>query len=249
MQNMGTFPTLESALNVKFRGHEDRDWAEWHEKCVYGDAADIPADTTNAWIGRQKLNYRDIGKRRTLRHLISANVDQPFLNEIGELENLERLELEWPMVAKDLTPILRLEKLAFLSIDSPRNIADFRPLLDLPSLRTLIVTNPKKMTDLEWLGEAHQLEVIGIEGGMWSTYKIPTLRPLAGLRSLRALLGVSAKLDDKSLAPLADCPRLEYLGIACVAPQAEFDRLKMAKPDLVCDWFRPEMWAALQSTR
>lgn len=246
---MGISHTLESALNVKFRGHGTREWAEWRQKYVFGDAADIPADTTNAWIGRQKLNYRGIGKLRSLRHLISANVDQSLLNEIGELENLERLELEWPMVAKDLTPILRLEKLAFLSIDSPRNIADFRALLDLRSLRTLIITNPKKMTDLEWLGEAHQLEVIGIEGGMWSPYRIPTLRPVAGLRSLRAFLGVSTKLADKSLAPLADCPRLEYLSIACVAPQAEFDRLKMAKPDLVCDWFRSEMWAALRTTR
>ncbi|RYG85873.1 MAG: hypothetical protein EON59_11290 [Alphaproteobacteria bacterium] len=245
---MDIFPTLEGALNIKFRGHGIRDWAEWREKHFYGEAADIPAEATNAWIGRQKLSYRGIGKRRTLRHLIGANVDQPFLNEIGELENLERLELEWPMVAKDLTPILRLERLAFLSIDSPRNIADFRPLLALPSLRTLIITNPKKMTNLDWLGEAHQLEVIGIEGGTWSPYTIPTLRPLAGLRSLRAFLGVSTKLSDESLAPLADCSRLEYLGIACVAPQAEFDRLKMAKPDLVCDWFRPGMWAALRST-
>lgn len=212
-------------------------------------AAEIPADATKAWVGRQKLNYRGIGKRRTLRHLICANVDQPFLDEIGELKSLERLELEWPMVAKDLAPLLRLEKLAFLSIDSPRNIADFRLLLDLPSLRTLIITNPKKMTDLEWLVGAHHLEVIGIEGGMWSPYKIPTLQPLAGLRSLRAFLGASTKLTDKSLAPLADCPRLEYLCIACVASQAEFDWLQMAKPDLFCDWFRPEMWATLRSTR
>ena len=107
-------------------------------------------------------------------------------------------------------------------------------------------TNAKNMTDLEWLGEAHDLEVIGIEGGMWSPQIIPTLKPLAGLRSLKAFLGVSTKLADKSLAPLIECPRLEYLSIACVAPQAEFEGLKAAKPNLVCDWFRPEMWATLQ---
>ena len=248
MQDMDTHPTLESALNFRFRGHDSRDWAEWHGRHAYIDAGAIPIDATKALIGRQKLNYRGIGERPALRHLIAANVDQPFLEEIGDLTDLERLELEWPMVAKDLSPLLRLEHLAFLSIDSPRNVADFQPLLDLPALRTLIITNPKRMVDLEWLAEAHHLEVIGIEGGMWSPYTIPTLRPLAGLRSLRAFLGVSTKLSDKSLAPLADCPGLEYLGIACVAPQAEFDGLKAAKPDLLCDWFRPEMWAAIQST-
>lgn len=244
MREMDTFQTLESALNDRYRGHVNRDWMAWREKHAHGDANDIPNGATNAWIGRQKLNYRGVGKRRTLRHLISGNVDQPFLDEIGELTDLERLELEWPMVAKDLTPLLGLEHLTFLSIDSPRNIADFRPLLDLPALRTLIITNPTKMSGLEWLGEAHQLEVIGIEGGMWSPYKIPTLSPLAGLRSLKAFLGVSTKLIDKSLAPLTDCPRLEYLRIACVAPQAEFEGLKAAKPNLVCDWFRAEMWSA-----
>lgn len=240
------FPSLESALNDRYRGHVNRDWMEWREKHAYADANNIPAGASNAWLSRQKLNYRGVGKRRTLRHLISGNVDQPFLDEIGELTDLERLELEWPMVAKDLTPLVRLENLAFLSIDSPRNIVDFRPLLNLPSLRTLIITNPKKMTDLDWLGDAHHLEVIGIEGGMWSPFKIPTLKPVAGLRSLKAFLGVSIKLADKNLAPLTECPRLEYLSIACVAPRAEFDELKVAKPNLVCNWFRAEMWSALR---
>lgn len=249
MQEIETFSSVESALNNRFRGHSDRDWIEWRDLHAYSDANDIRADATKAWIGRKKLNYRGIGEPCTLQHLISANVDQPFLDEIGELANLKRLELEWPMVAHDLRPLLRLQKLTFLSIDSPRNIADFRLLLDLPALRTLIITNPKTMEDLEWLHEADHLEVIGIEGGMWSPYKIPTLKPLAGLRSLRAFLGVSTKLADKSLEPLVDCPRLEYLGIACVTPQAEFDRLKRAKPDLICNWFRPEMWAALGYTR
>ena len=165
MTDMDIFPSLGSALNDRYRGHAGRDWTEWAEKHAHNTADDIPVDATNAWIGRQKLNYRGIGKRRALRHLISGNVDQPFLEEIGELWELERLELEWPMVAKDFTPLLGLEKLAFVSIDSPRNIADFRPLLTLPSLRTLIITNPKKMADLDWLSEAHDLEVIGIEGG------------------------------------------------------------------------------------
>lgn len=249
MRQMETYPSLESALGDRFRGHVDRNWTEWRQKYAHDDVSDIPIGANKAWIGRQKFNYRGIGELHSLRHLVSANVDQPFLNEIGKMRNLERLELEWPVVAKDLEPILALEKLTFLSMDSPRNISDFRPILNLPALRTLIITNPKKMEDLSWLRDAHQLEVIGIEGGMWSPYKIKSLRPLAGLRSLRAFLGVSTKLEDKDLSPLAECPSLQYLDIACVAPQQEFEQLKSSKRDLTCNWFRPEMWAAVKTTR
>ncbi|RYZ65781.1 MAG: hypothetical protein EOP09_13730 [Proteobacteria bacterium] len=242
MMELNVSASLESALNDRYRGHSDRNWTEWSDSHSYCDADSIPTDASKALIGRQKLNYRGISKHRSLRHLISGNVDQSFLQEICELAELERLELEWPMVAKDLSPLIRLKKLTFLSIDSPRNIADFSLLLNLPSLRTLIITNPKKMTDLEWLSEAHHLEVIGIEGGTWSPYNVPTLKPLAGLRSLKAFLGVSIKVADQSLAPFVHCPTLEYLGIACVAPKAEFDDLKKARPKLICNWFRDEMW-------
>lgn len=248
MSKLDAYPTIESALNAKFRGHADRNFSEWATKYAYGEASSIKGDAAKAWIGRQKLNYRGICERHGLRHLISANVDQPFLEEIGSLARLERLELEWPFVAKDLKPLLRLEELTFLSIDSPRNISDFQCLLELPALRTLIITNPKDMKNLGWLHNADHLEVIGIEGGMLNPLKIPTLEPLAGLRSLKAFLGVSTMLEDKKLDPLARCPSLEYLGIACVAPRAEFERLQSAKPELACDWFRTEMWESLKAT-
>ena len=232
----------ESTLNDQFRGHSERDWEAWAANHFYGEAADIPPAVSCAWLSRKKINYRGIGERTALRHLIAANVDQPFLNEIGQLDELERLELEWPMVADDLSPLLGLKRLRFLSLDSPRKITDFSPLLQIPALRTLIITNPKRMAGLDWLRDAHHLEVIGIQGGMWSPYKIPSLKPLAGLRSLRAFLGVSTGLADKQLMPLAGCPNLEFLNIARVAPRDEFERLHAAKPNLVCSWFRPERW-------
>lgn len=236
---------LASTFNDRFRGHDNRNWDEWQTAHAYASAAEIPPNAERAWIGRQNLNYRGIGERTKLRHLIASNVDQSFLNEIGELPELERLELEWPMVASDLAPLLRLSRLAFLSIDSPRKIDDFAPLLQIPSLRTLLITNPKKMANLDWLAEGHHLEVIGIEGGMWTPFKISTLEPLAGLQSLRAFLGTSTKLADQNLMPLAQCPNLAFLGIACAAPRDEFIRLQQARPDLICEWFRDEQWQFL----
>lgn len=240
---------IARALNDRFRGHTVRDWAEWRENNAYDDVQAIPAGSTKAWISRQKSNFQGIGKLQSLNHLICGNADQAMLNEIGQLSQLERLELEWPVVAKDISPLLRLSKLKFLSIDSPRHIADFAPLLELAALRTLIITNAKKMTDIEWLADAHHLEVIGIEGGMWSAYPIPSLRPLARLPSLRAFLGTSTRLGDKDLSPLATCPKLDFLAIAAVAPREEFELLQAAKPGLQCDWFNPELWAAISPKR
>jgi hypothetical protein len=78
---------------------------------------------------------------------------------------------------------------------------------------------------------------------MWTPQPIPTLKPIAGLRSLRAFFAVSTRLGDQDLSPLADCPMLEFLGCARIAARGEFERLKTLKPDLICAWFRPGQWA------
>lgn len=238
------YPDLASALNDRFRGHSDRLWEEWHGIAVE-DAGSVADDAERAWVIRRKASHRGIGSRTALRHLIASCADQGFLDEIGRLGGLERLELEYEVTAADLAPLAGLRNLRHLRIECPRKIVDFSPLLALPALRTLLIAQPRHMADLDWLASAHHLEVIGIEGGMWAMLKIPSLRPLTGLRSLRALFAVSTRLGDKDLSPLAQCPRLEYLKIAQVAPREEFDRLKAAKPGLVCDWFRDEMWVAL----
>jgi hypothetical protein len=238
-----TYPSLGSALNDRYRGHNERNWEEWNARYLYSTAADIPDAADKALLGRQeKHSYHGIGTKTKLRHLIVGNVDQACLEEVGELSGLERLELEYPVVATDLSPLLGLRSLRFLSIDSPRKLADFSALLQLPALRTLLLTNAKLMTDIGWLREARQLEVIGIEGGMWSTYTIPSLQPLRGLPGLQALLTASTRLTNKSLSPLAECPRLKFIGTARFAPREEFERLHKARPDIYCDWFQPRLW-------
>lgn len=236
-------PSLGSALSARYRGHNDRNWEEWHGRHFYPTASDIPSGADKALLGRQeKQSFRGIGTKAALRHLIVGNANQACLEEIGQLTDLERLELEYPLVATDLSPLLALRSLHFLSIDSPRKLSDFSLLLQLPALRTLLLTNARLMTDLDWLSDAHQLEVIGIEGGMDSTYTIPTFEPLRGLPSLEALLTTSTRLTERRLMPLADCSALKFMGTARIAPREEFDRLNQARPDLYCDWFQPRLW-------
>jgi hypothetical protein len=237
-----SYSSLESALSARFRGHCDRDWQEWAERHHFEAAVLIPDKAERAWVDRRKLNYRGIADKKHLKHLIAANVDQAFCEEIGQLPVLRRLELGWPFLGIDLAPLLALKELEYLSIDSPRKLSDLSALLELPSLRTLLITNARKMTDIEWLRGAHHLEVIGIQGAMDAPYKIESLAPLAGLSSLRAFLAVSTQLADNCLMPLAECPKLEYLSIARCAPRSEFERLREIRSDIMCSWFDPKAW-------
>lgn len=240
--NFNAYPSLVSAYDARFRGHQHRNWQDWAVRHRYEDAAGIPPNAEEVWLCRQKLNYQGIADKKAIKHLIASKVDQAFLEEIGSLVDLRRLELEAPFLGDDLTPLRSLGQLEYLSIDSPRMLSDFSALLELPSLRTLLITNAKKMPDIEWLDDAHFLEVLGIEGAIDSDYKIESLAPLAGLMSLRAFLGVSTRLADKSLMPLAQCPELEFLSIARCAPRSEFEQLHQARPDIVCRWFDSKAW-------
>lgn len=242
-QRFDIHASLGSALNARYRGHADRDPGEWQQRHFYREAQLIPEDAERVCLGREdKLSYRGLSSKRHIRELVVGHADQACIEEISCLTNLERLELTYPVTGSDLTPLLALHSLQHLQIDSPRKISDFSPLLKLPALRKLMIENAKLLPDIEWLHEAHDLEVIGIEGGMDTPAKIPSLRPLAGLRSLEAFLATSIRLADKDLMPLAECPNLRFFGIARVAPQTEFQKLMQARPDIHCSWFDPSAW-------
>lgn len=235
------YPTLEVAMSHKYRGHDLRDWEEWRASHAYPSSAAIPNGADKAMIRRDR-DTASLRSKQALRHLIVSDCDQSMLDAIGDLANLTHLELEWPTLASDLTPLTRLAKLRFLSIDSPRKVEDFALLAQLPSLRTLIVTNAKHLSDLEWLRGADHLQVIGIEGSINTAQTVASLSPLAGLAGMEAFLGTSLRLLDKDLMPLAQCPRLKFVNIARVAGKPSFDALRAARPDVMCAWFADRMW-------
>ncbi|MEA1073136.1 hypothetical protein [Sphingomonas sp. LY160] len=234
-------PTLEAALVHKYRGHDIRDWDEWRAHHFYDSADAIPAQATKAQIARI-ADPAALATKQALRHLIVSNCTQATLAAIGELKRLERLELEWPTLASDLSPLSNLSHLKFLSIDSPRKVTDFAPLARLPRLTTLIIANAKHLSDVEWLRGAHHLQVIGLEGAMDTRQTIDSLMPLSGLQRLEAFLGTSLRLLDQDLTPLATCPRLKLISISRVAKKPEFNALRDQRPDIVCGWFADRLW-------
>jgi hypothetical protein len=235
------YPTLHAALNDRYRGHDTRDWQVWRDRHFYESAAAIPDDTDKAMLTRIKGNVAGLGDRQRLVHLIAGNVDQAMLDDIGRLSRLERLELEWPMLAEDLSSLTQLSRLRFLRINGPRKVTDFAMLATMTNLRTLMIENARHLSSIEWLVGADHLQVFGIEGAIDTKQTIASLSPLAGLAGLEAFLGTSLRLLDTNLMPLASCPNLKFLGIAKVAKKPEFDRLRAARPDIVCTWFDDAM--------
>ena len=221
------------------RNYELRRLPDWERvRAAHVERADdIAEDATFVGLGREKASHRGIGRRKAITTLFASAVDQDYLDEIGELANLEYLWLGWPVTARDLAPLARLKHLTYLKLDSPRNVTDFAPLTQLPALTHLFVENAKHMAALDWLAPLEgQLAALGIEGSIWTLQKVPALAPLAGF-AFEALFMTSVRLADKDLTPLASCPNLAYLQCARFAPKNKFEELKALRPDIACLWF------------
>lgn len=216
--------------------------AVWDDVPFFGNAADIPADAKAVHLKRVKKSHAGIADCAALEGLYAEATDQAFVDEIGQLEGLQFLELAWPTTAKTLEPLAKLQALRVLKIDSPRNIEDFTPLTKLERLETLVIENAKHLETLDWLAPlAPGLKAFGIEGSMNTTQRIESLAPLAGF-DLEALFLTSTRLADQDLSPLHGMDNLKLLQTAIVAPRRDFEALNAAIPDCECTWFEPENW-------
>jgi len=196
---------------------------------------EIAKDATRAYLLRQKNSHRGIGAKTNLTEFHANSVDQPFLDEIGDLQNLEWLSLTH-VTAKDLTPLTKLPKLSTLYLDLVREADDLSPIAGIPQLTRLRVSEPKRVGDLEYLAGADKVIAFMTAGGMWSDLKLESLRPLAYLPRLEYVLMPSVRLVDKDLSCIADIRTLKYFNVARFAPKREFVALRRLRPDLDCHW-------------
>ena len=213
------------------------------ERDEFSDTLKIGPDAEIGVHHREKNSFRGISTRKKLRILTASAVNQDFLDEICELENLEWLELLWPVTADTLEGLSRLTKLHRLKIDSPRNITDFTPITKLFRLTRLEIENAKHLFNLRWmLPLKDRLEVLGLDGSINTTQEIESLDPLDGF-AFRKLTMTSASLADKDLSPLITCRNLTELH--CAKAVSTFEGLMAladARPDIQCDWLSPEAW-------
>ena len=216
---------------------------------AFKSATEVPMDVQFAQVVRDKSSHRGIGLRTGLRELAAGAPNQDYLEEIGSLENLEYLDLGWPVTATDLAPLGKLTKLRTLRIDSPRAISDFSVVATLPRLERLFISNAKNLRTLDFLRPLKdQLVALGVEGSMYTAQSIASLSPLEGF-ALEALFLTNTKLEDQDLSPIATMPNVRFLGTGINAPRTQFFALRDAKPDLECQWFDEAVWGSFRDPK
>ena len=87
-----------------------QNWQEWPETVL--NSKDIKETQKLVSIYREKNSHKGIQNYKVIEKLNAKNVNQAFLNEIGELTNLTHLRIEI-LTAEDLSPIKNLTKLKF----------------------------------------------------------------------------------------------------------------------------------------
>ncbi len=219
------------ALQVYYR--DIQDGGAWPEFVTSFN--EVPEGAQVATLYREKNSHRGIGSRTEIVKLCAKQVNQVFLDEIGQLTRLEYLDIE-TITAEDLSPIASLENLKTLKLDSVRKASDFSPLLQLSNLDRLFIQHAKHLNSAELFSEANHLISLGLEGSMWTAQVIDSLAPLKGLKKLEALFFTNVRLKDKSLSYLAGIPNLKVLECARFAPKIEFVKLRKLMPELECHW-------------
>ena len=118
-------------------------------------------------------------------------------------------------------------------------VTDISFLEQLPNLRLLGLSDCPKVRDISPIAALKNLEVLDLSGGMWSTFRPMTLKPLEGLSNLWGLSLKAMRVGDQSLEPVAGLKNLQVLELSNQFPTLEYARLSVALPDTKCDHFEP----------
>jgi hypothetical protein len=155
-----------------------------------------------------------------LRHVRRAwfddRVTQPLFEAACRVPSLEGLWIKWSGASiKSLTPLEHCPQLRHLHIGSSSQVTDLRPLAGLRDLEVLELEAFVRARDLAPLARLPKLEQLGFFGSIWTTVRIPSLRPFGRLERLRHLdIANLRAADPSSFRELARLKRLEYLATA-----------------------------------
>ena len=152
-------------------------------------------------------------------------VNQETFDIICRIPNLKGLNIKWSGIIK-LDSLSGLSKLENLYIGSSSEITDISPISKLPSLRTLETENFKSVKDFSVLSNMTYLTGLGLNGGMYSTLKLDTLKPIENLVNLEYLQLISTQISDKSIEPLLNLKKLKSLRLANKWSESDFELLR-----------------------
>ena len=204
-------------------------------------AGKIPALATQAQLRRVGKSHRGISELVHVRQLWAYAVDQNFLDEICQMEQLELLHLD-KVTATDLSSLRKLSKLTSLTVINASKVQDLAWVPQHAGLQAIAIGELKAIHDLTPLSTLTHLRALGVEGGVWTPMQVATLAPLAALSNLESLFITNLQVTDKSLQPLHALANLRVLQCAKFFARDAFVSLAAARPGLSCDWFDEASW-------
>ncbi len=169
-----------------------------------------------------------------------TKVTQEMFEAACSMPGLEGLYIKWSGITS-LAPLAGLRRLSHFHLGGAPSAAHLETLSQLPALVDLEVCNVRAAADLSFLHGLPHLRALKIAGESNSLKPLvlDTLTPLARLHELERLMLVTVRLGDGSLAPLAQLPKLKYLGLGNMFPMEEYARLAGQRPDIICARFEP----------
>ena len=172
----------------------------------------------------------------------SSRVSQPVFEAICQMPQLEVLIIKWSAIV-DLTPLTQLRELRHFQLGNSSKITSLAPLARLPDLQTLYLRGLPKCSDFSPLAELRALRKLRITS-IHSAQAVDDLTPLTQLRALDELHLGHCKLP--SLRPLAALSSLRELHLFGNDPLDEIAWLSVKLPNTQCTQFQPYLaydWA------
>jgi hypothetical protein len=206
----------------------DSDRAQLRVVCTQLSDAKVQKRAVAAWCEA----LPGLGKVR--RIWFDSRVTQPLFEAACRVPNLEGLWVKWSGASiKSLAPLAHCPQLRHLHIGSSTQVTDLRPLAGLQELEVLELEAFVRARDLAPLARLPKLEQLGFYGSIWTTVKIPSLRPFGRLRTLRYLdIANLRAADPTSFRELARLKRLEHLWTATWWPEEDVRHVRERLPRL-----------------
>lgn len=161
---------------------------------------------------------------------VAQMVSQDLFDAICSMPNLQGLWLKHTSI--EHIESVAMSNIQYLSLGSSTKLASLDPLINTQSLLWLETENLKKVTDFSALSNLKNLVGLGINGSMWTTQRVNSLKPISKLSNLRYLALANTRVLDKSLKPLHKLEKLQTLHMAKWWPKKEVSDLLQAKPEL-----------------
>lgn len=161
---------------------------------------------------------------------LPSRVNQKIFDAICKMKNLKGLWIKWSGI-KNIDNIINLQKLEHLHLGSSSQVKSILVLAKMMNLKTIEMNQLNLISDFKPLATLLQLEGLGINGGMWTSQNIETLKFIEPLQKLRYFTMTNAVLKDKSFNSILRLENLVRFNCSWDFPESEFEKLK-AHPNL-----------------